>query len=186
MVAEHVYTLRAGCAAQGCAVAFLAVIGGLALATLPAGYLRIVNGDVPFGVLLCVLGLIGLPALIFAAMLMLSSLREVLNPDQLVLTETAIVLPERLRGLPPDAQGNVPPNAPGPQPQLVPFSAIRTVKTSDGRGIRLQIEHELAPSPLVLHEFLMTPADFDALEAVLREAAPGAFVVPAPPSSTSP
>lgn len=176
LIAEHAYPLRAGCAAQGCAVAFLVVIGGLAAATLPAGYLRIVNGDMPLGIVLCVLGLIGLPALILAPILMFSGLREVLNPEMLALTKTAIVLPPRLRGVPPDAQGNVPPNAPGPQPQVVPFSAIRTVKTSDGRGIRLQIEHELAPSPLVLHEFLMTPADFDALEAVLRAAVPAAFV----------
>ena len=93
MIAEHAYPLRVGCAAQGCAVMFLVVVGTIAATMLPAGYFRFVNGDVPLGVLLCVLGLIGLPALILAPILMFSGLREVLNPELLVLTKTALVLP---------------------------------------------------------------------------------------------
>jgi hypothetical protein len=184
LVVEHAYPLRVGCAAQGCAVAFLAVIGSAAAATLPAGVAMVQGGQVPLGVLLCVLSVVGLPALIFAAILVVSGVREVLNPPQLYVTADALVLPPQLRGATPDAQGNVPPNAPGPQPLVVPFAAIRAVKGSDGRSTRIRIEHDLAPTPLLLPEFLLTGGDFEGLEAVLRKAVPGAFTegAPGPPA----
>lgn len=184
LVAEHAYPLRVGCAAQGCAVAFLAVIGSAAAATLPAGVLMVQGGQVPLGVLLCVLSVAGLPALVFAAIQVVSGVREVLNPQQLFVTKDSLVLPPQLWGTLADANGNVPPNAPAPQPALLPFAMIRAVKTADGTGVRLRIEHDLAPEPLRIHEFLMTARDFDGLEAVLREAIPGAFVAdpPKPPA----
>ncbi len=161
--------------AQGCAVMFLVVVGSIAAATLPAGYMRVTNGEVPLGVLLCVLSVIGLPALILAPLLMLSGVREMLNPQYLCLTSTAIVLPDRLRGVPPDAKGNLIPNAPGPQPAMIPFSAIRSIKSGVGPTGRLRIDHDLAPTTLVLLEYLMTPGDYENLEKLLRAAVPTAF-----------
>lgn len=180
LVVEHAYPLRVGCAAQGCAVAFLAVIGSAAAATLPAGVLMVQGGQLPLGLLLCVLSVIGLPALIFAVILSLTGIREVLNPEQLFVTKESLVLPPKMRGAVPDAKGNVPPNAPAPQPLVLPFTAIRTVKGGDSTGVRLRIEHDLATGPLVIHEFLLTVPDFENLEAALREAVPGAFVADPP------
>jgi len=184
LVAEHAFPLRVGCAAQGCAVMVLAVIGSLAAATLPAGYVRIVNGDVPLGVILCVVSVIGLPALILAPILMLSGVREMLNPQYLILTSTAIVLPKRLREPPLVDQNNPKPNPPGPQPAIIPFSAIRAIRKGVGRDGRLQIDHELAPSTLILHEFELTITDFEKLEQALTAAVPEVF--PAiPPKATN-
>ena len=176
LVVEHAYPLRVGCAAQGCAVAFLAVIGSAAAATLPAGVLMVQGGQVPLGLLLCGLSVIGLPALVFAVILSLSGMREVLNPEQLFVTKEALVLPPKMRGATPDAKGNVP----APQPLVLPFTAIRTVTGGDGTGVRLRVEHDLATAPLVIHEFLLTVPDFESLEAALREAVPGAFVADPP------
>ncbi|MCE9561903.1 MAG: hypothetical protein K8U57_07600 [Planctomycetes bacterium] len=175
LVAEHAFPLRVGCVAQGCAVMFLALIGSIAAATLTAGVMRITSGDMPLGALLCVVGLIGSSALVFAPILMLSGLREALNPEYLMLTSSAMVLPPRLRGVPPDAQGNPIPNAPGPQPEVIPFSAIRSISCGSGPTGRMRIDHSLAPTTLVLLEYLMTPSDYETLEKLLRAAVPAAF-----------
>jgi hypothetical protein len=154
---------------------FLAVIGSLAAATLTAGVMRITSGDVPLGALLCVLGLVGLPALVFAPVLMLSGLREMLNPQYLLLTSSAMVLPPRLRDVPLDRQGKPLPNGPGPQPEVIPFSAIRAISSGVGPTGRLRIDHNLAPTTLVLLEYMMTPGDYETLEKLLRAAIPAAF-----------
>ncbi|MBA4186760.1 MAG: hypothetical protein C0467_01955 [Planctomycetaceae bacterium] len=179
LVVEHAFPLRVGCAAQGCAVMFLAVVGSIAAATLTAGYMKFVNGDVPLGLGLCVISLLGLPGLILAPIMLLSGLREVLNPECLYLTSNALILPPRLRGTPPDAQGNPIPNAPGPQPEVIPFTAIRKITCGTGPTGRLRIDHDLAPTTLVLLEYLMTPRDYESLEKFLRAGIPTAFTAPA-------
>jgi hypothetical protein len=189
---ERAYPYRAGWRVAGCMTLFFALLGVGGTALVPVGCEKVRQGQLPIGVALTIIGLFGMPMLLLAVASIAMGIRDAFRPPLLRVTPTTLVLPEGLRGDPPqDEQGEPKPNAPPPQPSEIPFAAIRWVrregKPNPGSD-RLVIVHDLAPTTLVIEQFMMRTGDFDELETVLRAAVPAAFAAappvtpPAPPS----
>jgi hypothetical protein len=189
---ERAYPYRSAWWVTGCMTLFFALLGAGGVALVPVGCEKVRQGQLPIGVALVVIGVFGAPMLLLAVLSLVMGVRDAFRPPLLRVTPTTLVLPEGLRGDPPqDEQGEPKPGAPPPQPSEIPFAAIRWVRR-EGRpnpgSDRLVIVHDLAPTTLVIEQFMMRTADFDELETVLRAAIPAAFAAappvtpPAPPS----
>ncbi len=177
------YRYNAGWKVFGCVVWLLGTIGAGGLALIPVACEKFNNGEVVLGVFLTVVCVIAAPMLLLAAAGLSAGLRETVRPTVLRVTPAALVLPDSLRGAAEtNAEGEE--VKPPPQPEEVPFTAVRWVRreaVAAPDGAKLMIVHDLSPATLVIDRFMMRPADFDELEAVLRAAVPHAFTS-APPT----
>ena len=182
---ERAYPYRTGWRVIGCGVLMLGTLGTAALVLIPFGYERVQNGQMPIGVAMVVGGLFGIPMLFMAALTLYLGIRDSISPPLLRVTPTSLLLPESMRGtMPNDASGEPKPDATVPHPEEIPFSAIRWVRREgpiNPGSHKLVIVHDLAPTKLVIEQYMMRWGDFDELETVLRTAIPAAFA-PAPPS----
>jgi hypothetical protein len=85
------------------------------------------------------------------------------------VTATGLVLPRIARGEPPVDEHGLPLSDEPPQPEVLPFAAIRQVARSGPRFNEvMDIAHDLAGEPLQLRQHMMRAADFDELERLLR------------------
>ncbi|MBN9121394.1 MAG: hypothetical protein J0I06_19955 [Planctomycetes bacterium] len=175
------YPYWAGWHTVGCAILFFGLLGSIGVSLLPAGYERVQTGDLPTGVAMMVMGVFGIPTLGMALVSICAGVRDTLRPPLLRVTATALVLPAEARGEPPQDEYGEPVSRDPPQPETVPFAAIRWVRRSGPRfNEELTIAHDLSTVELRIRQHMMRTADFDALEASLRAALPAAFLS-APP-----
>jgi hypothetical protein len=184
---ERSYRVRTGCAAMGCAVLFLVAVGSGGAAGLSTGCAKIQNGqgaEVALGWAMVVLCGLATPALLLAPLMLVLAVRETLNPQFLRITTRALHLPEQLRGnRPKDENGQLIPDAPPPQPEEIPFAAIKWIRREDGPGgSQLLIVHDLSPTTLIISQINLNGTDFEELQTILKAAVPAAFAA-APPQS---
>lgn len=174
--AEHEYPYWAGWHVVGCAILFFGLLGSIAVALLPAGYERVQTGDLPTGIAMMVMGVFGIPTLAMSLLSLLGGIRDTFRPPLLKLTATAFVLPVEARGEPPQDEFGEPIGDEPPQPEVVPFAAVRRVaRGGPPLAPVLLVTHGLSKVELRLERNMMRKADFDDLEAVLRAALPAAF-----------
>ncbi len=182
--AEHAYPYWRGWQAVGCAVLFFGLIGSIGVSLIPAGYEKVQVGQLPTGIALLILGVLGIPTLMMSFFVLLAGIRDTFRPPLLRVTATALVLPIEARGEPPQDEYGEPVSDEPPHPQTLPFTAIRWVRRGGTRfNHTLEVAHELSESLVRIERYMMRPADFDALETVLRAALPEAFAA-APPATT--
>ncbi len=189
-ILERAYPIRTGCAAMGCAVLFLVSLGAAGVAGMPAGCEKVQNGqgwELALGWLIVVLCGLALPTLLLAPVLLYVAVVDARRPQFLRITTTALQLPPRLQGVrPTDEKGEPLPDAPTPQPEEIPFSAIQWIRREDGvGGSQLLLVHNLRPTTLVISQYIMQAADFEELERILRAALSAAFAA-APPQTPPP
>jgi hypothetical protein len=198
---ERAYPYRSGWRVIGCGVLIFGTMGGAAVALVPFGCERVQNGQMPLGVAMMVAGLFGTPMLFMALVGLVTGVRESIAPPTLRVTPTALILPVSLKGTTPGDESGEKPAEPlvvyghpvtppegsrqgATHPDEIPFSAIRWVRREgpvNPGSHKLVIVHDLAPTTLVIEQYMMQWGDFDELEAVLRAAIPAAFA-PAPPA----
>jgi hypothetical protein len=179
---ERAYRYRAGWKVVGCFVLLFGAIGASGTALLPVGCAKLRNGDMVLGVFIVAGCMLAVPMLLLAVAGLIVGLRDVIRPPLLRVTPTTLWLPASARGpATTDAQGKE--VKPPPQPEEIPFAAIRWVRREAGPtpdAAKLMIVHDLSPTTLVIEQYMMRPDDFEELETVLRAAVPRAFA-PAPP-----
>jgi hypothetical protein len=186
---ERAYPYCAGWRVACCGVLLFGLLGAGGAAMMPFGCEQVRQGQLPLGVALMVIGLFTAPMILMALLALGLAIRDTISPPLLRVTPTTLVLPEQLRGNPPqDDEGEPKKDAPPPQPEEIPFTAIRWVRRErkfNPGSDQLVIVHDLAPTTLVIEQYMMRTGDFDELETVLRAAIPAAFapVPPAPPSA---
>jgi hypothetical protein len=184
---ERAYPYCSGLRVMGCAAFFFAAVGGAGVAMMPFGCEQMRAGKLPLGVALLAIGLFTTPMLLFAVLALVTGIRNTVRPPLLRVTPAAIVLPDESRGEPPQVEpaGPVGDSQP-PHPPEIPFAAIRWARRESNvnpGSDRLVIVHDLAPTTLVIEQYMMRREDFDELEMVLRAAIPAAFA-PAPPTDS--
>jgi hypothetical protein len=179
---ERAYPYWAGWHVVGCAILFFGLLGAIGVSLLPAGYERVQTGDLPTGVAMMVMGVFGIPTLGMAFLSMYAGVRDTFRPPLLRVTDAALMLPIEARGDPPEDEYGEPIGEEPPQPETVPFAAIRWIKRGGPRlNQMLVVAHDLSKAELQIRQCMMRSADFDELEAVLRAALPGAFLGAPPP-----
>ncbi|MCI0699734.1 MAG: hypothetical protein L0241_01440 [Planctomycetia bacterium] len=185
---ERSYPYRTSWKVLGCLALFFAAVGfgGLALNQFGCDLMRNGMGWVGCGV--AAIGLFVAGMFLLSLVAIGSGIKEVISPDLLRITPTALYLPDSLRGIDnsEEAKKQDPPKHPK-QPEEIPFSAIKWIRCETRSGPnddRLMIVHDLSDHTLEIKQHMMAPTDFDELETVLRAAIPHVFtpVPPAPPS----
>lgn len=180
---DREYPYWTGWGTVGCAIVFFGLVGGVGVSLLPGGYDRVKTGDLPTGIAMMVIGLFGIPTLFMSFWSLVAGIRDTFRPPVLRVTSTALVLPIEARGDPPEDEYGEPVSQEPPQPEVVPFAAIRRVTRGGPRFNEvMEVTHDLSATPLQLRQHMMRAADFDELELVLRTAVPAAFVEPQPPA----
>jgi hypothetical protein len=186
---ERAYPYHSGWKVMGCGVLLFGTLGAAGVALMPFGCEQVRQGRMPLGVALMVIGLFAAPMILMAVVALVAGIRDSISPPMLRVTPTALLLPEGPRGETPlDDSGEPRKDVPPPQPEEIPFTAIKWVRRErmyNPGSDRLLIVHDLAPTTLVIEQYMMYAADFDELETVLRAAIPGAFA-PAPPTPPAP
>lgn len=173
---ERAYPYWAGWGTVGCAIVFFALVGGIGVSLFPTGYEKFKAGELPTGIALMVIGVFGLPTLGMAVWCVIAGVRDTFRPPVLRVTAEALVLPIEARGEPPEDEHGEPIGAEPPQPETVPFAAIRrVVRTGTRYNSTLEVTHDLCATPLAIKKHMMHARHFEELEAVLRAAMPGAF-----------
>lgn len=172
------FPYRTGWRIIGCSALFFSLLGAIGCMLVPFGWGKLQNGQLPLGVAYMTIGLFGLPMVVMAIGSLVTGVRHAMNPPRVEVTESALLLPRNLRdeSTPRELDDGAPSRQPA-QPEVIPFAAIRSVRREGPRNAgsdRLIISHALAPAELVVHQFMMDPADFDELEKVLRNAIPPA------------
>jgi hypothetical protein len=159
-------------------------MGTAGAAMFPFGYQQLNDGKLPLAIALFTIGLFTAPMLLLALLSLGSGIVHVIRPPLLRLTSTELRLPKAARGASPPNEGDET-KAGLPQPEVIPFSAIRGVRR-EGKfnpgNYRLVIVHDLATTRLEIEQSMMRAADFDELETVLRAAIPATFA----PTPTGP
>lgn len=179
--ADRAYPYWAGWHVVGCAILFFGLLGAIGVSLLPAGYDRVQRGDLPTGIALMVMGLFGVPTLAMAFLSLAGGVRDTFRPPVLRVTAEALVLPIEARGEPPQDEYGEPTGTEPPQPEVVPFAAIRWARRSGPRFSNvLDVAHDLSDQNLQIKEAMMRSADFEELAGLLRAAVPAAFLA-APP-----
>jgi hypothetical protein len=178
---ERAYPYWAGWGTVGCAIVFFGLIGGIGVSLFPTGYEKFQAGELPTGIALMVIGIFGLPTLGMAVWSLIAGVRDTLRPPVLRVTAEALVLPIEARGEPPQDEHGEPIGTEPPQPETVPFAAIRRVtRGGPRRNEIMEVAHDLSEKPLQIKQHMMRVADFDELEKLLRTAVPGAFANTSP------
>ena len=182
------FPYHAGWRAMACGAFFFGVLGGVGAAMLPFGCEQNRAGRLPLAIALWIIGGFGIPMLFFALFAIYAGIRDSIAPPLLRLTATSLLLPAILRqrtceeeeiddrGEPKN------PDPPAAHPEVIPFTAIRSVRRENALriGTVMTVVHDLGEQSLVIEQGMMNREDFEELEAVLRVAIPAAFV-PAPP-----
>ncbi len=182
---DRAYPYWAGWYTVGCAILFFGLLGSIGVALLPAGYERVQTGDLPTGIAMMVIGLFGIPTLAMSFLSLAAGVRDTFRPPLLRLTATAFLLPIEARGDPPEDEYGEPIGEEPPQPETVPFAAVRWIKRTGPRlNSALEVAHDLSQEALRIRQCMMRVADFDDLEAVLRAALPVAFLNAPPDPQT--
>jgi hypothetical protein len=180
---ERAYPYWAGWHHVGCSVAFFSLIGFIGVSLLPTGYQKMQEGKLPIGVALMVMGAFGIPTLAMAFWSVIAGVRDTFWPPRLRLSATGLVLPKFARGEPLEDEHGLPMKD-LPQPEAIPFAAIRRVVRSGPRFNEvMEVTHDLSTTVLKIHQYMMRVADFDELERILRAAVPDAFAG-APPTAS--
>jgi hypothetical protein len=186
---ERAYPYWAGWHTVGCAILFFGLLGSIGVSLLPAGYERVQTGDLPTGIAMMVMGVFGIPTLAMAFLSLAGGIRDTFRPPLLRVTVTGLVLPIEARGDPPEDEYGEPIGDEPPQPETVPFAAIKWVKRGGPRlNEAMEIAHDLSKVELRIRQCMMRRADFDELEGALRDAVPAAFLSapPEPQADTKP
>ena len=176
--AERAYPYWSGWHVTGCAVVFFGLVGTVGVALIPAGYERVQRNQLPTGVAMMVLGVLGIPTLAMSLITLFGGVRNTVRPPLLRVTATALVLPLNLRESSTAAEEDefgAPKTVPPAHPAEVPFAAIRVVHRvgpPNPGSDKLVITYDLSAQPLVIEQAMMRAVDFDDLEAVLRAAVP--------------
>jgi hypothetical protein len=182
---ERAYPYYTGWKVMGCAVLMFGTLGAGGVALMPFGCEQVRQGRLPIGIALMVIGLFAIPLILMAVLGLFAGIQDQIRPPHLRVTPTGLLLPDSLQGrLQLDESGEPKKEAPPPQPEEIPFTAIKWVRRErlyNPGSDRLLIVHDLTPTTLVIEQSLMYAADFDELETVLRAAIPAAFA-PAPPT----
>jgi hypothetical protein len=174
--AERAYPYWPGWGVVGCAILFFGLLGSIGVSLIPAGYDRVQTGDLPTGIAMMVIGVFGIPTLAMAFLSLSQGIRQTFRPPVLRVTATALVLPIEARGEPPQDEYGEPIGEEPPQPETVPFAAIRWINRTGPRFNRvLHVAHDLSGQELHIQECMMRTGDFEALEERLRAALPAAF-----------
>jgi hypothetical protein len=146
------------------------LIGCIGVSLFPTGYQKMQMGQLPTGIALMVMAAFGVPTLAMAFWSLIAGVRDTFRPPLVRVTATGLVLPRIARGEPPVDEHGLPTNEP-PQPEVLPFAAIRSVTRSGPRSNEvLDVAHDLCAEPLQLRQHMMRAADFDELEKLLRAA----------------
>lgn len=178
---ERAYRYHAGWKVIGCAVLVFGGIGALGVTLMPIGCDMIRNGDKAVGSLIAVGCLLAASMLLLAVAGAIIGVRNTIQPPLLVVTPTSLRLPPTLCGS--AVKTRTGEEVPPPQPEEIPFTAIRWVRNEGGPAPaagKLLIVHDLSPTTLAIEQSLMWPREFEELEVILRAAVPAAFT-PAPP-----
>jgi hypothetical protein len=185
---ERAYPYRTSWWVVGCGALMFGILGGGAAAMIPFGWQQLQAGRMPIGVAMMVAGVFGAPMFFLALFSVAAGIRNTISPPLLRVTPTALLLPKTLRGSTETLDEDNPEPAPDmPQPEEVPFTAIRWARREgpiNPGSHKLLIVHDLSKETLVVEQAMMRPSDFDELETVLRAAIPAAFA-PAPPPPPS-
>ena len=166
---DRAYPYWPGWGTVGCAIVFFGLVGGIGVSLLPGGYDRVQTGDLPTGIAMMVIGVFGIPTLGMAFLSFVGGIRDTFRPPLLRVTATTLLLPAGARGDPPEDEYGEPISKEPPQPETVPFSAIRRI-TRGGPRLNeiLEVTHDLSTTPLQIKQHMMRAADFEDLEMVLR------------------
>jgi hypothetical protein len=186
---HHSFPYHAGWRAMACGAFFFGVLGGVGAAMLPVGCEQNRAGRLPIAVALWVIGGFGIPMLFFAIFAIYAGIRDSIAPPLVRLTTTSLVLPAILRQRTcedeeVDDRGEPKNLDPSPaHPQVIPFTAIRTIRCENALriGTIMTVMHDLSEQSLVIEQGMMNREDFDELGAILRATIPTAFVS-TPPS----
>lgn len=180
---ERAYPYWAGWYSTGCSVAFFGILGSVAVSLIPLGYEKLMADQLPTGVAILVFGLFGIPTLLTALVYLAGGVRNTFRPPLIRVTATGIELPRGARGEPPEDEYGQRLSRELPQPEAIPFAAIRSVKRHGPRfNEMIEVGHDLSQEPLQIRQPMMTARDFNDLEAALRAAVPEAFAA-APPTT---
>src|SRR5262245_22170967 len=165
---ERAYPYRTSWKITGCLSLFFAAVGlgGLALTQFGCDLMRNGMGWLGCGVVL--VGLFVAITLLLSVVAIGVGIKDIISPDLIRVTLTALSLPESLRGFDrsEEAQKQDPPKPPK-QPEEIPFSAIKWVRRGTSRTPdhdRLLVVHDLSEHTLKIDQHMMRPADFDELE----------------------
>jgi hypothetical protein len=173
--AGRAFPYWAGWHSVGCSVLLYGLIGSIGVSLFPTGYEKLRAGQLPTGIALMVMAAFGAPTLAMAFWSVIAGVRDTFRPPVLRVTATGLVLPRVTRGEPPEDEHGLPTKE-LPQPEVLPFAAIRQVTRSGPRFNEvLEVAHDLCPEPLALRQHMMRRADFEELERLLRAAVPQAF-----------
>lgn len=165
------FPYRAGWHSVGCSMLLYGLIGSIGVSLFPTGYEKFRVGQLPTGIALMVMAAFGIPTLAMALWSFAVGVRDTLHPPLLRVTATGLVLPRSARGEPPQDEYGEPVSNEPPQPQVVPFAAVRGVTRSGPRFSELlEVTHDLCAEPLLLRQHMMRAADFEELEILLRAA----------------
>ena len=176
---ERAYPYWAGWGTVGCAIVFFGLLGSIAVSLIPAGYEKFQAGQLPTGIALMILGAFGIPTLAMSFWSFVAGVRDTFRPPVLRVTAAALVLPIEARGEPPQDEYGEPVGEEPPQPETVPFAAIRRVTRAGPRlNEVMEVTHDLSDTPLTIRQHMMRVADFEELDKLLRAAVPQAFATP--------
>jgi hypothetical protein len=152
------------------------LIGAIGVSLFPTGYQKMQAGQLPTGIALMVMAVFGVPTLAMAFWSLIAGVRDTFRPPLLRVTAAGLVLPRIARGEPPVDEHGLPVSNEPPQPEVLPFAAIRSVARSGPRfNAVMEVTHGLCPEPLQLRQHMMRTADFEELERLLRGEVPAAF-----------
>jgi hypothetical protein len=173
---------------MACGAFFFGVLGGVGAAMLPVGCEQNRAGRLPIAVALWVIGGFGVPMLFFALFAIYAGIRDSIAPPLLRLTTTSLVLPAilRQRTCEEEEDDRGEPKNPDPSPahpEVIPFTAIRTVTCENALriGTVMTVMHDLSEQSLVIEQGMMNREDFDELGTILRATIPTAFASTPPP-----
>jgi hypothetical protein len=170
------YPYRTGWHGVGCAVVLYGLIGAIVVSLFPAGYDRFESGQLPTGIALMMIGVLGVPTIGRALWFLIVGLRHAIRPPLVRVEATALLLPPGARGDPPLDEDGEQLSPEPPQPVAIPLAAIRRARRSGPRfNAILELTHDLSPVPLLLHQNMMRAADFEDLVRTLQRAVPAAF-----------
>ena len=154
---ECAYPYWPGLGVTGCTAFGLGLMGAAGAALFPFGCQQLNAGKLPLAIALFTIGVFTAPLLLLALLSLGQGIVHVIRPPRLRLTATTLLLPRSARGTPPPHEGDEPKPGP-PQPEAIPFTAIRWVrreaKFNPGND-RLEIAHDLAPTTLEIEQSMM-------------------------------
>ncbi len=170
---QRAFPYWAGWHSVGCSMLLYGLIGAIGVSLFPTGYGKMQAGQLPTGIALMIMAIFGVPTLAMAFWSLATGVRDTIRPPVVRVSSTGLTLPRTARGEPPEDEHGLPLSKEPPQPEVLPFTAVRAVtRRGPYRNEMLEVTHDLCDAPLQFRQYMMRAADFNELEELLRAALP--------------